>query len=271
MLMRDRLRKSSAAPLLALPMRARYVLKEEGSHMKTAATWLARSREHTNFTYDLVPLNLEHLAWFVADITGASVTDCRAWIAEVLADEQLRSHIRSATEKSELRGFADTEVRYGRRVGWYAIVRALRPAHVVETGTDKGLGSCVLAAALLANGTGRLTTMDVNPEAGYLIDGPFEEVTEVVTGDSLASLSALRTSVDVFLHDSDHSPEHETSEFEAVTDHLGPGSLVLSDNSHVTDRLPKWAEQTGRRFLYFGERPQNHWYPGGGIGAAVHQ
>ena len=38
---------------------------------------------------------------------------------------------------------------YGRRLGWYALVRALKPRTVVETGADKGLGSCVLAALRL--------------------------------------------------------------------------------------------------------------------------
>ncbi len=42
----------------------------------------------------------------------------------------------------------------------------------------------------------------------------------------------------------------------------------MSDNGEVTDQLMRWAEQTRRRFLYFDERPDRHWWPGGGIAAA---
>ena len=137
---------------------------------------------------------------------------------------------------------------------------------VGETGTDKGLGSCVLAAALLANGRGRLTTIDIEPESGYLIWGRYAEVTDRVLDDSLRAIRSLK-GVDIFLHDSDHTLEHESREFDCVKPSLASGALVLSDNAHWSDRLPRWAEENDRRFLFFHEEPQ-HWYPGGGIGAA---
>lgn len=193
--------------------------------------------------------------------------EIRADLDEIERDEALRSHIRSATQSSDLRHLADLEPRYGRRIGWYAFVRALRPEHVVETGTDKGLGSCVLAAALLANGSGRLTTIDINDSSGYLITGAYAEVTDRVINDALRVLPNLHN-VGLFLHDSDHTQDHEENEFKAVSPGLAPGGFVLSDNSHCSERLPKWAEDTGRHFAFFREDPAKHWYPGGGIGAA---
>jgi hypothetical protein len=77
--------------------------------------------------------------------------------------------------------------------------------------------------------------------------------------------------IDIFLHDSDHTPEHETKEFEAVANKLSPGAIVLSDNSDQSDRLLRFARQTGRRFLYFADKPLNHWWPGDGIGAAFRE
>jgi Methyltransferase domain len=266
---REKLKRSPAARVLVLPIRTRYVIKEEGPRLRAGARWLVRSREHTNFTYNLTELNYEHLAWFVSNVSSKSAADARGWIEDGLGDQHLRSHIQEATRNSELRHFADTDVRYGRRIGWYALVRALRPDLVIETGTDKGLGSCVIAAALLANGSGRLITMDIDPEAGYLVNGPYAGVTEVRLGDSVASLEILDEVVNLFLHDSDHSAAHERAEIQAVAPHLAPDAIAISDNSHVTKELSKWAEETGRRFLYFQERPSKHWYPGGGIGAAV--
>ena len=44
--------------------------------------------------------------------------------------------------------------------------------------------------------------------------------------------------------------------------------MLFGDNSHVTDKLYQFALATGRNFLFFSEKPADHWYPGAGIGAA---
>ncbi len=201
----------------------------------------------------------------MALLTERPVADTRRYIAELGDNTGLRDHILTGTASSDRRRLADNDVRYGRRVGWYAIVRALKPEHIVETGTDKGLGSCVLAAALLRNDIGRLTTIDTSPDAGYLITGRYAEVTNQVRGNSVEVLPEV-AQVDLLLHDSWHAFEHETAEYEAA--HLTSRALVLSDNAHSTDALLEWAERTGRQFAFFHEEPDRHWYPGGSIGAA---
>ena len=45
-------------------------------------------------------------------------------------------------------------------------------------------------------------------------------------------------------------------------------SQLDTPNAHCSDELFKFAGRSGRRFLYFQERPKNHWYDGGGIGVA---
>jgi Methyltransferase domain len=266
---RRRLARSSAAPIAALPVRLRDVVVHDARVLRTSASWLVTSREHTNYTYELTARNRTHLAWFVAAVSGAPVAEVRGYLGELDADVELREHVRRLTAASARRGLADPAARFGRRAGWYALVRALRPQHVVETGTDKGLGSCVLAAALLRNGTGRLTTIDINAAAGYLVSAPYDEVVDAVVGDSLAVLTELDRPVDLFLHDSDHTEAYETAELAAVAPRLNPGAYVLSDNAELTDALARWAEQTGRQFLFFDERPEGHWHPGGGIGIAL--
>lgn len=264
----QRLAGSPVARLAALPVRLRTVLRHDARVLAASGRWLVRSREHTNYTFELTALNRVHLAWWVANAVDAPVERIRAYMAEADGDAELKSHVREATARSDRRRLADPAVHLHRRLGWYALVRELRPQCVVETGTDKGLGSVVLAAALLRNGSGRLITMDVNPTAGYLIGGRYAAVTDLRVGDSVATLGQMDEQVDFFLHDSWHSREHELAEFEAVAPRLSEGAVVLSDNSHVMDTLPAWAEQTGRRFHYFAEEPQGHWYPGAGIGLA---
>lgn len=234
--------------------------------------WLFSSREYTNFTYELGAINVDHLAAFVAAVTGTGFDEARRFIDELEADEGLRRHIRDTTARSDQAPFADSDVHYGRRLGWYAIVRAMRPALVVETGVDKGLGSCVLCAALLRNiqdgHPGRYVGTDINPAAGYLLSGAYADVGEIRFGDSIETLRTLAVPIDVFINDSDHSSDYERREYETVEARLSAAAIVIGDNAHETNELLSFARRTGRRFLFFAEQPHRHWYPGAGIGAA---
>ncbi|MEU7973145.1 class I SAM-dependent methyltransferase [Micromonospora sp. NPDC049089] len=265
--------RTPLAPIAAFPKRLRAVARHDAKMLRRSARWLLTSREHHNYTYDLTSLSRNHLAWFVSVVCDIPVKQVRAYLGEIESDDGLRQHLLAAIAASDRRGLADREIRYARRIGWYAIVRATRPAHVVETGVDKGLGSVVLASALLRNAQeghpGRVTSLDINPEAGYLARvAPWSEVVDLVIGDSIASIGALDRPVDLFLHDSDHSRAHEKREFDAVEPKLAPGAILLTDNVTSTNVLAEHAERTGRRFLAYRETPANHWYPGDGIGVA---
>ncbi|SDX93439.1 Predicted O-methyltransferase YrrM [Micromonospora pattaloongensis] len=265
--------RTPLAPVAAFPKRLARVARHDARVLRASARWLFTSREHHNYTYDLTGLSREHLAWFVSVTCDVPVKQVRGYFAEIEQNAELRAHIEQTTANSARRGLADRHVRYARRIGWYAIVRAKRPAHVVETGVDKGLGSCVLAAALLRNAAeghpGRVTSLDINPEAGYLAKAsPWSDVVDLVIGDSIASIGALDRPVDMFLHDSDHSVAHERREFEAIEPKLAPDALLLTDNVTVTNVLGQHAERTGRRFLAYRETPARHWFPGDGIGLA---
>ena len=98
--------------------------------------------------------------------------------------------------------------------------------------------------------------------------GPYREAGEILYGDSIESLQRLEGPIDLFINDSDHSAEYEEREYACIASKLSPGAVVLGDNAHVTDKLYQFASATGRRFLFFSEKPADHWYPGAGIGAA---
>jgi predicted O-methyltransferase YrrM len=159
---------------------------------------------------------------------------------------------------------------FGRRLGWYAVARAIKPGTVVETGVERGHGAVILCAALMRNATeghpGRYYGTDINPEAGYLLTEPYSAMGNILYGDSIESLKALDGTIDLFINDSDHSAEYEYREYHTVAHKLSPGAIILGDNAHVTDSLALFARETGRRFIFFREEPKNHWYPGAGIG-----
>lgn len=266
---RDRILRSRFLPVIAFPVRCRTAIKQLWSTTAALTRWLFRSREFANYSYALTPLNREQLAWFVAGITSRPVEEVESYFIELETDTALLTHIDSRLRAEGRRREFDEHLSYGRRLGWYAITRILRPSVVVETGTEKGLGSVVFAAALLRNGNGKLITIDIEASSGLIVEAPYATVVERRIGDSVTVLSRLGAKVDLFLHDSDHSRDHEYAEFLATDQWLSPDAVVLSDNSHGTDALAKWSRSTGRLFSFFQEQPDHHWYRGAGIGVSM--
>ena len=259
--------ESSLLPLLTFPYRLSLVFRQLGKSTMLSMRWLVRSKEFANFTYDLTELNKSYLAHFVANICHISIDDAVLYVREIEENVQLREYV-TARLKAHRRGNEiDGLAFYGRRAGWYALIRASQPQIVVETGTEKGLGSLVIAEALKRNGKGKLITIDMEPSSGLLIGPEYSGLVERMIGDSLKCLINI-DAIDLFIHDSDPSAAHEMAELNVVLSRLSANAIVLSDNSHVTAELQRWAERNGRRFAYFAESPENHWYKGAGIGVA---
>lgn len=259
-------------PALLLLYRLRIVLSYFSGPLREVALWLVRSKETTNWTYNLERTNTCYLAAFLAEITGASYRQMHAYIEEIDGDEKLRTHIADAVTASARSMISDREVRYGRRVGWYVLVRTLKPKCVVETGVDKGLGACIITAALLKNRAegypGDYYGTDINPSAGELLYGEYATCGRILYGDSIESLQNLNTVIDLFINDSDHSAEYEGREYQTIKSRLSNRAIIVGDNCHETDKLLAFALATGRRFLFFQEKPERHWYRGAGIGVA---
>ena len=234
--------------------------------------WLFSSRENTNYTYDITDRNKLYIASMCAVATGISVSTLQGYIDELDQDQQLRDHIRHTTENASFAPHADPVAKFGRRLCWYVLTRALKPKLVVETGVDKGLGSCVLAAALLRNSAdgypGKYLGTDISPRAGFLFSGRYAEVGEILYGDSIESLKTISTSIDLFINDSDHSAEYEAGEYECIAHLLNERSVIIGDNAHATDKLCRFANKSQRKFIFIPEWPKEHWYPGAGIGIA---
>lgn len=233
-------------------------------------SWGFQSNEDTNYTYHLTESNKDYLAQLLAHILQSDYATIRGYIAEIENDQVLRQHIQTGIAQSGLARFADQDIRYGKRLGWYAVVRALKPKIVVETGVDKGLGSVVLAAALLKNKeegfNGQFYGTDINPETGYLLSGAYQSVGKILYGDSIETLSKMTDKIDFFINDSDHSADYEYREYQIIKDKLSDNAIILGDNAHVTDKLSRFSIEHNREFLYFQEQPKNHWYPGAGNG-----
>ena len=232
--------------------------------------WGLVSNEDTNFTYHITPDNISYLAHTIAVVTNVPYVEILGYISEIQSDKTLIETIQDAIEHSTEKRYSDKDVRLGRRVGWYALARALKPSIIVETGVDKGLGSVVLCAALLKNREeghhGRYFGTDINPKAGFFLTGKYKEVGEIIFGDSIQSLSKFTDSIDLFINDSDHSSDYEYQEYVTITPLIREKTIILGDNAHVTNKLSEFSLKNNRKFLFFQEKPLNHWYQGSGIG-----
>ena len=257
-------------PAALIAYRTKTALGYSSRPLPNLFKWLIKSKETGNFTYHLEETNKRYLASLIADIFDVRFDEVMAYFREIEEDTELSKHIAEVTEKSDRAFMADKEVRLGRRIGWYAIARAIKPRVIVETGVDKGLGSCVLTAALKKNAkeghAGRYYGLDINPKAGYLLSGEYAQYGTILYGDAIATINKFEGIVDLHINDSDHSAEYEGLEYQAVADKLSDRAIILGDNSHISDKLLEYSLRNDRRFLFFQERPRNHWYPGAGIG-----
>ncbi len=240
-----------------------------------AFRWLFNSREFTNTTYRYTDRNLTHLAVVLSEITGAGIDQIKSLFDELENDAELRAHLVQRTRMGPGRLYSDSDIRYTRRTAWYALARILRPRVVIETGVDKGLGSAVLCAALLRNREegyeGSYYGTDINPEAGFLLGGRYNEAGTILYGDSIDSLNKISEPINLFVNDSDHSAEYEAREYIAVKEKLAADAVIIGDNAHCNDKLLEFAQASGRKFLFHRETPLDHWYPGDGIGFAFRE
>lgn len=234
--------------------------------------WLIASREDTNLTYNLSDVGRQNLASGIGYVLNLPRSTVESYFEELEKDKRLSQHIARATRDSLRSGRSDLEIRFGKRLAWYALTRAIKPSVIVETGVDKGLGSVVLCAALLKNAAegaeGQYYGTDLNPDAGHLLGGIYSSVGRILYGDSIESLENLDVTVDMFINDSDHSAEYEAREYKTILPKLAQDALIIGDNSHVTTRLSDFASEQGWRYVFLAEHPLRHWYPGGGLGLA---
>jgi hypothetical protein len=146
----------------------------------------------------------------------------------------------------------------GRQVGiLYALIRSRRPEKIVETGVCNGFSSAVILSALARNGIGHLHSIDLpemagaagsnqefwegkggavipeDEQSGWLVPPHLRDRWTVRLGKSSEMLPPILDelgTIDLFIHDSEHSYENQLFEFQSGFAHLsGRGVLFASD------------------------------------------
>ena len=123
----------------------------------------------------------------------------------------------------------------------YALVRASRPATVVEFGMSLGISAIHLAAAVRDNGAGRVVTTELSAAkvaaaTKTFADTGLDDVITVLAGDALQTLQTLDGAVDFVLLDG--WKELYLPVLELLEPRLSPGTLVVADNTSMADLAP---------------------------------
>jgi len=230
--------------------------------------WCLKDTEDSNFYYDLTDHNLDILAQIISIITKKNYQEIRKYFEELSEDYDLKEHIK---KELLINNYGkEFTVDYSRRIGWYAIARAIRPKIIIESGVSHGVGSCVLTKALILNRQegypGKYFGTEIDPKMGKLLVGKYKNEGQIIYGDSINTLGKFDDKIDLFINDSDHSADYEYREYNSIKNKVNDNSIILGDNSHSTDKLSTFSKEQKRRFIFFKEQPLNHWYPGAGIG-----
>lgn len=226
-------------------------------------------------------------------VTGASPADVKAALQEIAQDRAflgdfLARHERYAGREPKGYQFMFMSYQggspYFHQLVQYSLVRLLKPAIVVETGGTPGNSSAFILRALQRNDKGVLHTVDLPPtrtldvsspqpngvwihsgmpegqSSGWAIPDDLRSRHYSHLGDAKELLPGVLDeagTVELFIHDSDHSYEHMMFEFEAAWPHIPPGGVLMSDD---IDDNASWADFTSKMGLTA--------YRTGGIGAA---
>lgn len=123
----------------------------------------------------------------------------------------------------------------------YALVRATRPATVVEFGMSLGLSGIHLAAAVRDNGSGRVVTTELSKAKIAAAKGNFDaaglsDVITVLEGDALQTLADIDGPIGFVLLDG--WKEFYLPVIKLLEPKLSEGALVVADNTNMPDTQP---------------------------------
>lgn len=119
----------------------------------------------------------------------------------------------------------------------YALVRAIKPRFVLETGTCQGYSTNEIARAIAANGCGHVVTADISADTGAAVQQDLKQHVTFVRSLSPGSLPRILETkgekVDIFFHDSSHSYLNTLSELVCVAPFLASNAIVACHDAKL--------------------------------------
>lgn len=225
------------------------------------------SREVCNYSFHHTDASTRRLAVLLANqLNGVSVDMVLRYCGEVDRIPLLQAIYQEARSHDKvLRNLTDHELRVGRQLLYYCLVRVLKPRLVFEAGTAHGIGSLLLLHALKLNAdegrAGRLITVDMNPNAGKLLKQlppDYQALVEFELGHSELKLAHAPAEIDLFFHDTANIPDHESRHYELLCEKLSERGVICTTWG-TGGRLAEYSIRQGRRYFEFTNEAHEHW------------
>lgn len=210
-------------------------------------------------------------AHWVADLGGVGEALSRAAIAEADAETSLLRHLAREHDREG----RDSCFEIAAPLELHALVRLLRPGHVVEVGVSSGVSSAYLLRALERNGRGTLHSVDLPSRprprragapgprnswslppgrtSGWAVPMSLRTRWDLRLGDKAAVLPLLAEelpAIDMVVYDVPHDERTTWSEFARLDPVLTPGAPVIADHGPgggLCPSLSRWARRRGTR------------------------
>jgi predicted O-methyltransferase YrrM len=155
----------------------------------------------------------------------------------------------------------------------YALVRALQPRTVIETGVATGTTTAFVLAALADNGAGHLHSIDLpatlqltNGHVAVAVPTAVRERWTYHWGSSRRLLRPLlartRGTLDLFIHDSDHRYSAMRWELEQAYASLSPSGWLVADDAGFHSAFEDFSKALRLKPVYVRQQPRETQTPG---------
>jgi len=195
---------------------------------------------------------------FLSAITQRTPREIRRLFDEPSSTPKFLNHLRQAESVFRQATIVSADLYAKKALLQYAVVRALEPDVVVDTGVANGVSASYVLLALHKNGRGSLHSIDIGDASylpagkstGWLIPHWLRERWSLHVGDSREALPPLLrrfSQIDVFIHDSLHTYEHMMFEFEQAYPRLRPGGVLIADDALWNPSFSEFSRSVGGR------------------------
>ncbi len=188
---------------------------------------------------------------FINNLTGASSAEIQGYLSEIAENKDFNNNLEENQTNYGRRRFSGWGWGIGTTLGTvlYTLCRKVRPDIVVETGVASGVSSSYILCGLEKNKNGVLYSIDLTwreGQSGWIIPENLRDRWQLIMGrssDKLPPLLDRLKTIDVFLHDSEHTYRNMLFEYQTVWTHLQPGGLLLSHNIDASDAFSDFYER----------------------------
>jgi len=190
---------------------------------------------------------------FLAALSGSTTSQIRAFLGEPIQDRRFYEHLRSVEREFGETSSIGANLYAKRILMQYAVIRAVKPNCVLETGIANGVSSSYILLAMERNQKGALYSIDVNQglyipsgkQLGWIIPMWLRERWTSHLGDArelLPLVLAELKSVDVFIHDSLHTYDHMKFEFDQAYPYIHNGGILIADDAVWNSAFAEFAD-----------------------------